>query len=128
MLVLVAFADGHVDEREKEVLVKKMAEFAVSETNSSERALRILDELHEEVKAFLENPTLDVNEMPTDRAEVRRLFADALVMALADGEVHKDELEFLKGIRSVFGISDSEFNEIVQSVSAELGYDEIDQT
>ncbi len=98
-LVMIAKADGRLDQLEKEFLLEKAY---------------LLGYSREEVENILndpENDSMNVNGNQKDREEQ---LADAILMAVIDGDVHEQELSLIKELAYNFHFSKAYVDQLLE--------------
>ena len=106
LLVMVAIADHHWDEREVAMLE------ALADKTGLDRA---------ELSRVRDKPDFDVKELaaglPADNAERIQLLADLIMMAYADRKLHENELQLLVKLGRLLGFDE----DAVRAIIAEEG-------
>jgi tellurite resistance protein len=98
-LVMIAMADGVLDPMEREFILEKASLLEISKKD-----LNIIFKDAEEMKNSLKQNTLDRDEQ----------LADAALMAVIDGDIHKNEVKVIRDLGRILGFTDEYIDEILQ--------------
>lgn len=99
-LIMMAYADGHIDESELELLESRRRKWQVS--------LEEFDQLVVTIKAG--KASIFIPESPSQRHD---LLTDMALMMMADGRIDPDERALLDNAAARMGIHQDQLNEII---------------
>jgi uncharacterized membrane protein YebE (DUF533 family) len=97
-LVVVAIADGHLDDDEREFLVDKAEEYGIH---------------NKEIERILANPHQLSFHMPESQEEKEEQLSDVVFMAMIDGEIHEKEYALCVSFANRIGMTEKDVNEII---------------
>jgi len=98
-LVMIAMADGILDPMEHEFILEKASQLEISKKELN----KIIKEAEEATNSIQQN-TLDRDEQ----------LADAILMAVIDGDIHKNEVKVIRELGRILGFTEKYIDEILQ--------------
>lgn len=96
---LIAKIDGEVARQEKDMMEEYREEMSINASN-----YKIMEKSKEEILDFFSKSTKDIQ---------KAVFFEAIVIALSDKKYKKEENEVILSLKSQFGISDEEYEDII---------------
>ncbi len=98
-LIVIALADGKMDEIEKEFLLEKSLIFGFTREEIDQTISRA-----ENIKIEIQNNRDDKEEQ----------LADAVLMAIIDGKIHEKEIEYIREMASILEFPENYIDHIIR--------------
>ena len=98
-LVMIAMADGILDPMEREFILERASQLEISKKDLDQ----IIDDAVDAKNDLLKN-TLDREEQ----------LADAALMAVIDGEIHENEIKYIRSLGRILDFKDEYIDEILK--------------